>query len=269
MYKSGIKARFFLFILVSFAIHVLFMSISFDKRPEEKSPHRIEIVLGGRAFAIESNSPKKDGKKEKKEKRENKKTKKRARPKRTKLKVSKRVTKKTYVKKVLLKRHPPNKRAIEKPVTLNKRPEDKSKKKENKPEKRPKQKTKTPEENTKRSLAPSKRRPGTLKKMDRAGATISQKGLRDYLSKVRAIIEQHKFYPYNARIFGREGEVMVSFLIGSDGTISDVSIIRPSRYKDLNRATIKTLKRSNPLPPPPKTLSPPLKVETTLRFEIR
>ncbi len=263
MYETDIKARFLLFILVSFAIHVFFMFISFDERPKETRPHGIEIVLGGRTFAIESNSPKK----EEKEKNERaKKNKKGARPKRIRLKEAKREIEKTHVKKALQKRDTTNKGAIQKLAAPIKRLEDKPTKKKGKVVKGPKQKKKS---TAKETLPPSKRRPGTLKRIDRAGATISQKGLRDYLSKVRAIIEQNKSYPYNARIFGREGEVMVSFLIGSDGTILDTSIIKPSRYKDLNRATIKTLERSSPLPHPPKTLSPPVKIETTLKFKIQ
>ncbi len=106
-------------------------------------------------------------------------------------------------------------------------------------------------------------------KTPKRGLRLGQRGLKNYLSLVRTIIEKHKYYPYNARIFGRQGNVKVSFTIEKDGTIKMIKLLRTCRFKDLNLAAIRTLKRAGPLPPPPKSIEPPLKVAFTLKFNIR
>lgn len=120
---------------------------------------------------------------------------------------------------------------------------------------------------TKRSTPPLPQSSGS-KAANQPGATVQRQGLKNYLSRIRQIIEAHKYYPYNARIFGREGKVGLSFVISEKGTIHEVSTVKPCRYGDLNRAALRTLRASSPLPPPPKGLSPPLRVNLTLVFQL-
>ncbi|NPA95368.1 MAG: energy transducer TonB, partial [Thermodesulfobacteria bacterium] len=87
----------------------------------------------------------------------------------------------------------------------------------------------------------------------KGAARLGNRELNHYLGLVRAIIERHKYYPYNARLFGRQGRVEISFVIDRNGAIKGIRILRPCAFKDLNLAAIKTLKRVSPLPAPPKS----------------
>jgi len=99
--------------------------------------------------------------------------------------------------------------------------------------------------------------------------TTSEKSLKGrYFHLIRKIIEDHKFYPYNARAFGRQGKVTVAFTIDHEGVITDIKIVRRCRYKVLDRAAMKTVLRSSPLPPPPKELAPPVRIRIEIVFTL-
>lgn len=77
---------------------------------------------------------------------------------------------------------------------------------------------------------------------------------QNYLQKVREKIERYKKYPRSAKRLRQEGEVVVSFTISKNGEISDVRLLRPSRYKKLNRATLSIFKAIGRFDPIPHTL---------------
>lgn len=47
-----------------------------------------------------------------------------------------------------------------------------------------------------------------------------------------------RFYPSSAARAGREGETIASFVIGADGSVSDVGVIQSSGHPDLDKAAI-------------------------------
>ncbi len=101
------------------------------------------------------------------------------------------------------------------------------------------------------------------------GASSSGRGkTRAYLVIVKNIIERHKIYPFNARRFGRQGRVKLSFTIMPDGEVKDIRIIKGCRFDDLNRAAKKSIAISSPLPAPPASLKAPLPVVLELAFQI-
>jgi len=91
----------------------------------------------------------------------------------------------------------------------------------------------------------------------------------DYLSIVRAKIEEHKKYPESARRKEIEGKTTVSFTIDSNGYVSDLKVVKSSKYKDLDKAAIDAIKSASPFPKPPKKLfKGPISLEITLVFKL-
>ncbi len=102
----------------------------------------------------------------------------------------------------------------------------------------------------------------------RHGSELRQKGLRNYLSLIRARIEARKHYPWNARNLGWEGEVVVSFSIDATGAIRGLKIDTGSGYRILDRAALAAVTEAAPFPPPPAVLSPPVTIQVPIKFYL-
>ena len=270
------------FLLISSLIHTVILMVKFTGNPHHKR-NQIEITLGGIAIAYQP-TPKtipletrhETAKEAKRAKKHNtsKQVKKRARhvdPK-TSVPIKRynppKIVTRSNAKKGVNKIHTRKKLSVNSPKkSRSHRPTPTPAKKNGAFHwaKIAKDARKTPP----KAVASTSATPPVKECLNRPGTTIKQAGLKNYLSQVRQIIERHKYYPYNARIFGREGKVGVSFTIAKDGKIEQTVVKSPCKHKDLNRAALKTLRSSNPLPPPPKGLSPPLKVDLTLVFQLR
>ena len=61
-------------------------------------------------------------------------------------------------------------------------------------------------------------------------------------------IASHKYYPMEALYKNEQGNVLLNFVINSNGTISLVKISKYSEYDSLNRAAVKIIERSSPIP---------------------
>lgn len=68
------------------------------------------------------------------------------------------------------------------------------------------------------------------------------------ISRIGKAIERNKVYPIVARKRGMEGTVHVSFIIESDGTPNDISILKSSGFGILDRATMKLVRKAAPFP---------------------
>ncbi len=62
-------------------------------------------------------------------------------------------------------------------------------------------------------------------------------------------------YPALARKMGWTGKVTVSFTVGPDGGVEDISIVESSGFAALDRGAVEAVKRSCPLPRPPMRTS--------------
>ena len=69
-----------------------------------------------------------------------------------------------------------------------------------------------------------------------------------YIGMVMALLSKNKYYPAVERKRGREGSVVVSFVIHSNGDATNIKIKESSRYLNLDKAAIETVKRSLPFP---------------------
>lgn len=63
----------------------------------------------------------------------------------------------------------------------------------------------------------------------------------EYLSKLRAKIEQNKTYPKRAKRLKQQGQVVIAFKISKSGHIENVNLKGSCPYKRLNEAAIKLL----------------------------
>lgn len=61
-------------------------------------------------------------------------------------------------------------------------------------------------------------------------------------------IENHKFYPQEAVFKGEEGKIQMVFVIDKNGFLRNISILKKSSYDSLNKAAIKIIRNSSPVP---------------------
>lgn len=66
------------------------------------------------------------------------------------------------------------------------------------------------------------------------------------------MIEQKKHYPLSARQRHLEGRVLLTFTINANGRVSNVRVIKGSRFSMLDDAAVAAVRDAAPFPPPPK-----------------
>lgn len=75
---------------------------------------------------------------------------------------------------------------------------------------------------------------------------IKIKTLQDFQNDSRALqdyISKHVEYPASKKAEGKQGETLVSCIIGRDGTVSDVNVSQTSGYSDFDEAAINVVKK--------------------------
>ncbi|WP_072681303.1 energy transducer TonB [Arcobacter sp. LA11] len=76
----------------------------------------------------------------------------------------------------------------------------------------------------------------------------------DYLSKLRATIENNKIYPKRAKRLKQQGKVIISFEITKSGHIKKIALKNACPYRRLNSAAIELLEQIAKFEPIPKEL---------------
>jgi protein TonB len=90
-----------------------------------------------------------------------------------------------------------------------------------------------------------------------------------YLQMVRLRIERHKHYPQHARAAFREGRVVISFTITTDGGIRSLEVRKSSNTKVLDEAALQAVRSAVPFPSPPRHLfKGEIPLELTIVFEL-
>ncbi|OCC15338.1 Ferric siderophore transport system, periplasmic binding protein TonB [Dissulfuribacter thermophilus] len=251
-------SRFLTFIFVSFILHIFLLTVPITPTYPKKTPSPIEIVMGGMGAPSPSPLiPKASARPTKT--RQNVRTKKNRKSSNMEKKVPK-VPKRRPKLKRKSTLPPPPKPSPQKPLHKTKT------------EKIPLKRLKIEEHQIKKTenqkLISKPKPPNHSHLQTKKGASISQKGVKDYFSKIRMIIEKHKHYPRRARVLGREGMVQVSFTIEKNGTVRDLKIKKNSGFKDLDKAALKTIAASSPFPPPPDGLETPLNLSLAINFRL-
>ncbi len=73
--------------------------------------------------------------------------------------------------------------------------------------------------------------------------------------RVLAHLDRHKRYPAAAKQMKREGRVHVRMTLDRRGNVLDVSLDRGAGFPPFDREAIATVRRADPLPPPPAELN--------------
>jgi protein TonB len=83
-------------------------------------------------------------------------------------------------------------------------------------------------------------------------------------------LEQHRRYPRQAERMRQEGTAHVRFSVDQRGHVANARIERSSGNALLDQATLDTVQRASPVPPPPTELSPhPVDVMVPVEFYVR
>ncbi len=90
-----------------------------------------------------------------------------------------------------------------------------------------------------------------------------------YVSLIIQEIERKKFYPPLARRLGIEGKVVVRIVIDREGKLKEVSVVKSSGNKILDRAALKLIKKCNFPPLPPEYQKEIFDVEIPIRYELK
>lgn len=102
-----------------------------------------------------------------------------------------------------------------------------------------------------------------------AASTSVRGSSSDYLAMVRMMIEKQKQYPYSARKRRIQGRAVVRFVISADGSVTDVALVKSSRYGMLDTAALAAVRDAGPFPVPPQDLfSGPIPLEIGVAFEL-
>jgi protein TonB len=92
---------------------------------------------------------------------------------------------------------------------------------------------------------------------------------KEYYEMLKMSIESHKKYPRIAKDRNIEGNVKVEFEIIQGGKVMNVTVVRSSGKKILDRAALDAIKKASPFPVPPRQLFKlPLKLAIVIVFEL-
>lgn len=101
------------------------------------------------------------------------------------------------------------------------------------------------------------------------GSSSAYGSSADYFSMVRMRVENHKQYPHAARKRQVQGRAVVRFVISADGSVTDVTLLKSSRYGILDQAALAAVKDAGPFPNPPRHLfGGPIPLEISIVFEL-
>ncbi|GAA9621161.1 hypothetical protein HpHA88_05910 [Helicobacter pylori] len=74
----------------------------------------------------------------------------------------------------------------------------------------------------------------------------------EFLMKIQTAISSKNRYPKMAQIRGIEGEVLVSFVINPDGSVTDIKVVKSNTTDILNHAALEAIKNAAHLFPKPE-----------------
>ncbi|QPJ64134.1 MAG: energy transducer TonB [Candidatus Nitrohelix vancouverensis] len=93
--------------------------------------------------------------------------------------------------------------------------------------------------------------------------------LDGYAQGIKQKIESEKKYPPRAKRLGNEGTVVIRFTILKNGNITDIEMVSGSKYKSINEAALKAVRKAAPFPHLPDEIGrDSLKLVLPFNFEL-
>ncbi|WP_104744581.1 energy transducer TonB family protein [Helicobacter acinonychis] len=74
----------------------------------------------------------------------------------------------------------------------------------------------------------------------------------EFLTQIQTAISAKNRYPKMAQVRGIEGEILVSFVVNIDGSVTDIKVVKSNTTDILNHAALEAIKNAAPLFPKPK-----------------
>jgi TonB family protein len=94
--------------------------------------------------------------------------------------------------------------------------------------------------------------------------------LDHYLTEVRNLIENKKFYPASAKRLKMEGEVFLKFTINRSGDVFDITFIQKANFDPLNDAALSAIRGVRNFPPIPTEIpEDELTIHQKISFKIQ
>ncbi len=78
--------------------------------------------------------------------------------------------------------------------------------------------------------------------------------LLSYQQELQSWLQKHKRYPRRLKRRGVEGEVLLSFTLGSEGQLLNYRIIEGSGEPGLDQAAVELVQAASPMPPIPESM---------------
>lgn len=107
---------------------------------------------------------------------------------------------------------------------------------------------------------------------DSIGGPVDQGGapsvLQKYVHEIVHLINDRKHYPSAALVREEQGVVVLSVDVSSEGRILEIKIIESSSFSSLDHAALKALQEVRSFPPPPATLSAPLRLRVPMHYVL-
>ena len=103
----------------------------------------------------------------------------------------------------------------------------------------------------------------------RPDATVQGNAGKDWMSEVRAWVEQRKYYPSEAIAAGEQGSVTISIEVARDGRVLSVRMVNPSRSVYLNMAWLGMFQGKTLPPFRPDATDPTANIVFTMHYYLR
>jgi TonB family protein len=88
-----------------------------------------------------------------------------------------------------------------------------------------------------------------------------------YFTKIKQLIESHWEYPEVALRYGLQGRLALQFMIGANGQLEQLQLVRSSGSQVLDEEAVRAIKAAAPFPPIPPWIKPnPLFISASMEY---
>jgi protein TonB len=107
--------------------------------------------------------------------------------------------------------------------------------------------------------------PGETRQEKALQENLQERYIKLNLGAIGKKIKENLSYPYIARRRGQEGKALVAFLVGLDGSVKQVRVMKSSGHQALDREAKRAIQAAAPFPAPGREIS--LTLPVTFKLE--